>query len=353
MAYNPETFLAIARTKGIGAARTYKASFTTVTAAPTTTREQELRDPFGERSRPAPAPAPRPTQQAAATINQAFTPAPALDDQKQFLQNLRAAPVNTSAILRSPANEGPQSTVVSQPLKPTLGEFLQANAPPPTRFQLNPPPQNQGFVPLEPRVNANAEPTIVTDPALLGRKPTFGEFLAAEQQRIQRANDTASAGGFHEFAGTGPGTTPTALSNVPPPTSVDATSANANFDPNGGGGAAFPNAQNLFLAWRDPSVFDRPPIMFDEDFLAMNPDLRDAMAQIENVTLTEFMIAMGYAPVPGTDKWIRLSLTTVPGSSAGTAVNTAQQVRVATRGGDTQSVSRGNVSSLGLTNWRI
>ena len=56
MPYNPETFLAIARTKGIAAARTYKASFTTVTAAPTTSVQQEQRDPYGERSRPAPAP---------------------------------------------------------------------------------------------------------------------------------------------------------------------------------------------------------------------------------------------------------------------------------------------------------
>ena len=143
---------------------------------------------------------------------------------------------------------------------------------------------------------------------------------------------------------------------APSPSPVDATSANVNFDPNGGGGAAFPNAQNLFLAWRDPSTFDRPPIMFDEDFLAMNPDLRDAMAQIENVTITEFMLAMGYAPVPGTDKWIRLSLTTVPGTGSGTSGtgtrSFSQTVRSAARGGDTQPVPRGR-TSMGLTNWSI
>ena len=140
---------------------------------------------------------------------------------------------------------------------------------------------------------------------------------------------------------------------VPPPTPVSATSANANYDPNGGGGAAYPNAQNLFLAWRDPATFDRPPILFDEDFLVMNPELRDAMAGIEGATLTEFMEAMGYSAVPGTDKWIRNSVTVIPGTGSAGSRSFSRAVTQATRGAGTQPVSRGRVTAMGLTNWRI
>lgn len=143
--------------------------------------------------------------------------------------------------------------------------------------------------------------------------------------------------------------------DIPGPISAPPTTSGlAPAPPDVGGGAAFPNAQKLFLAWRNRAEFERPPILFDEDFLAMNPDLRDAMSGIEGATLTEFMRAMGYTSVPGTDKWIRNSVAVIPGTSPRSF---SESVRTASRGGGIRPVTRGPVTrvgrSIGLTSWRI
>ena len=129
MAYNPETFLAIARTKGIEAARAYKAS----SSAPARTSSQQIVQQSissalskttgrtGSPSVPAPISVPAPTPPA--PIAPKVTGGRGQDPRLFGInQNLNTAPI-PSAILRSPANEG-QQAVAPSPVEPSPVERL-------------------------------------------------------------------------------------------------------------------------------------------------------------------------------------------------------------------------------------
>lgn len=384
MAYSPETFLRIARTQGIEAARAYKVRSSAPAPRPPTPQGSFI-----------PPPAPAPVQQAAKKISQTFTRPPT--PQQSFIPPPAPRPVAPAAVTGA-------GTAPTPPLPQTLQQNLQQSGGitgtlglqniQKTGYETGLQSVNRGLLGGLERTALSIGSTIGALPAAAFASITNGapfaqNFYAAREQFMQQANTR-----FQEGDPSGPiqyGRGPTEAFGRPTPNIIQGTGPSpiqlgnpaqtlgdiSPLFPEGtvigrAGGttaAQLPDgtivdltrvetygqlaAESLFR-WMDTGNPDMRPTNIREEWAMSFRHLWED--NYDNVS--DFLRAMGYRQIPGTNNWIRenpMDLTSPSSGAGGTGAGSSRVIQGprTSSAGFGGSVARSNRSSFGLTQWGI